>query len=142
MWSTRSPSTNTRSPLDLRLLQARATARNPVYHPSKPRRLPFSLSRFSSPSVDPTHLDPSTLDEHGPRCLERAQEGASAAVQITAEQLLREAADFQEKAAPKPKQRIEDFEELHGYRARKRQEFEEVIRRTRTNIQAWVKYAN
>ncbi|KAL7341534.1 hypothetical protein BJY59DRAFT_725055 [Rhodotorula toruloides] len=72
----------------------------------------------------------------------RVERRASAAVQITAEQLLREAADFQEKAAPKPKQRIEDFEELHGYRARERQEFEEVIRRTRTNIQAWVKYAN
>lgn len=54
--------------------------------------------------------------------------------QITAEQLLREAADFQEKVTPKPKQRIEDFEELHEYRARKRQEFEEIIRRTRSNV--------
>ncbi|BGP31713.1 NineTeen Complex (NTC) component [Rhodotorula toruloides] len=64
----------------------------------------------------------------------RVKDRAPAAVQITAEQLLREGADFQEKAAPKPKQRIEDFEELHEYRATKRQEFEE--------IQAWVKYAN
>ncbi|GAA6047031.1 hypothetical protein JCM3770_004161 [Rhodotorula araucariae] len=72
----------------------------------------------------------------------RVKNRAPAAVQITAEQLLREAADFQEKAPPKPKQRIEDFEELHEYRGRKRQEFEEVIRRTRSNIQAWVKYAN
>lgn len=54
--------------------------------------------------------------------------------QITAEQLLREAADFQGQAPPKPKQRVEDLEELHEYRARKRQEFEEVIRRTRSNV--------
>ncbi|GAA5895176.1 hypothetical protein JCM8208_000136 [Rhodotorula glutinis] len=72
----------------------------------------------------------------------RVKNRAPAAVQITAEQLLREAADFQEKVTPKPKQRIEDFEELHEYRGRKRQEFEEIIRRTRSNIQAWVKYAN
>ncbi|GAA5849701.1 hypothetical protein JCM8547_000538 [Rhodosporidiobolus lusitaniae] len=72
----------------------------------------------------------------------RVKNRAPAAVQITAEQLLREAADFQETVLPKPKQRVEDFEELHEYRGRKRQEFEEVIRRTRANITAWVKYAN
>ncbi|KAG0667225.1 NineTeen Complex (NTC) component [Rhodotorula mucilaginosa] len=72
----------------------------------------------------------------------RVKNRAPAAIQITAEQLLREAADFQGQAPPKPKQRVEDLEELHEYRARKRQEFEEVIRRTRSNIQAWIKYAN
>ncbi|GAA5830801.1 hypothetical protein JCM11251_001079 [Rhodosporidiobolus azoricus] len=72
----------------------------------------------------------------------RVKNRAPAAVQITAEQLLREAADFQEQTIAKPKQRIEDYEELHEYRGRKRQEFEEVIRRTRQNIQAWTKYAN
>ncbi|GAA5884143.1 hypothetical protein JCM16303_005936 [Sporobolomyces ruberrimus] len=72
----------------------------------------------------------------------RVKNRAPAAIQITAEQLLREAADFQETTAPKPKQRVEDLEELHEYRGRKRQEFEEVIRRTRQNISAWVKYAN
>ncbi|GAA5877699.1 hypothetical protein JCM3774_006647 [Rhodotorula dairenensis] len=72
----------------------------------------------------------------------RVKNRAPAAIQITAEQLLREAADFQGQAPPKPKQRVEDLEELHEYRARKRQEFEEVIRRTRANIQAWIKYAN
>ena len=54
--------------------------------------------------------------------------------QITAEQLLREAADFQETSAPKPRQRVEDYEELNEYRGRMRQEFEEVIRRTRGNV--------
>ncbi|KAK4698325.1 crooked neck, partial [Phenoliferia sp. Uapishka_3] len=72
----------------------------------------------------------------------RVKNRAPAPIQITAEQLLREAADFQEKTAPKPKQRVEDFEELHEYRGRKRQDFEEVIRRTRSNISAWTKYAN
>ncbi|GAA5822538.1 hypothetical protein JCM10212_004239 [Sporobolomyces blumeae] len=72
----------------------------------------------------------------------RVKNRAPAAIQITAEQLLREAADFQEHTAPKPKQRVEDLEELHEYRGRRRQEFEEVIRRTRQNISAWVKYAN
>ncbi|GAA5924690.1 hypothetical protein JCM1841_006386 [Sporobolomyces salmonicolor] len=72
----------------------------------------------------------------------RVKNRAPAAIQITAEQLLREAADFQEQTLPKPRQRVEDLEELHEYRGRKRQEFEEVIRRTRQNITAWTKYAN
>ncbi|SCZ93111.1 BZ3500_MvSof-1268-A1-R1_Chr6-2g08467 [Microbotryum saponariae] len=72
----------------------------------------------------------------------RVKNRAPAAIQITAEQLLREAADFQEKTAVKPKQHVEDLEELHEYRGRKRQEFEETIRRTRSNITAWAKYAN
>jgi crooked neck len=67
---------------------------------------------------------------------------APAPLQITAEQLLREAADFQEKSVPVPKQRVEDLEELQEYRGRKRREFEDTIRRTRTNILAWTKYGN
>ncbi|KAF9070804.1 hypothetical protein BDP27DRAFT_1382629 [Rhodocollybia butyracea] len=49
-----------------------------------------------------------------------------------AEQFLREA----------PKQRVEDFEELHEYRGRKQKEFEERIRRTRGSIKEWLQYAN
>lgn len=63
-------------------------------------------------------------------------------MQITAEQLLREAADFQDKAPLKPKQRVEDFEELQEYKSRKRTAFEEDIRRVRSNISKWCKYAN
>lgn len=56
---------------------------------------------------------------------------------------MREAADFQlSGSAAKPRQRVEDYEELQEYQGRKRQEFEETIRRTRWNIQAWAKYAN
>lgn len=72
----------------------------------------------------------------------RVKNRAPASVQITAEQLLREAADFQEKAAPKPKQRVEDVEELDEYKSRKRTTYEEDIRKTRANISAWCKYAN
>lgn len=65
----------------------------------------------------------------------------SAPIQITAEQLLREAQEHQEAPLQAPKQRVEDYEELHEFRGRKRKEFEEVIRRTRSNISAWTKYA-
>ncbi|EGG07224.1 uncharacterized protein MELLADRAFT_43256 [Melampsora larici-populina 98AG31] len=65
---------------------------------------------------------------------------APAPVQITAEQLLREAQERQETGVAAPRQKVEDFEELHEYRGRKRKEFEEVIRRTRQDLRAWTKY--
>merc|ERR1719502_2022869 len=61
--------------------------------------------------------------------------------QITAEQLIREAVDRQEKEAEVPKQRIIDEDELQMYRVRKRKEFEDVIRMQRQNIGMWIKYA-
>ncbi|KZV67380.1 pre-mRNA-splicing factor CLF1 [Peniophora sp. CONT] len=67
---------------------------------------------------------------------------APAAIQITAEQLLREAQERQESQFRAPKQRVEDFEELHEYRGRKRKEFEERIRRNRGSIKEWLQYAN
>ncbi|KZP34440.1 protein prenylyltransferase [Athelia psychrophila] len=72
----------------------------------------------------------------------RIKNRAAAAVQITAEQLLREAQERQETAFRAPKQRVEDFEELSEYRGRKRKEFEERIRRTRGSIKEWTQYAN
>ncbi|KAJ7219422.1 pre-mRNA-splicing factor CLF1 [Mycena pura] len=72
----------------------------------------------------------------------RIKNRAPAAIQITAEQLLREAQERQEAAFRAPKQRVEDFEELHEYRGRKRKEFEERIRRTRGSIKEWLQYAN
>ncbi|KAF9237552.1 hypothetical protein BU15DRAFT_88704 [Melanogaster broomeanus] len=72
----------------------------------------------------------------------RIRNRAPAAVQITAEQLLREAQERQESTFRAPKQRVEDFEELHEYRGRKRKEFEERIRRTRGSIKEWTQYAN
>ncbi|KDQ54039.1 hypothetical protein JAAARDRAFT_196808 [Jaapia argillacea MUCL 33604] len=72
----------------------------------------------------------------------RVKNRAPAAIQITAEQLLREAQERQESQFRAPKQRVEDFEELHEYRGRKRKEYEERIRRTRGNIKEWLQYAN
>ncbi|ESK94476.1 pre-mrna-splicing factor clf1 [Moniliophthora roreri MCA 2997] len=78
------------------------------------------------------------MDGRAPRIKNRAP----AAIQITAEQLLREAQERQESAFRAPRQRVEDFEELHEYRGRKRKEFEERIRRTRGSIKEWLQYAN
>ncbi|KAJ7576778.1 pre-mRNA-splicing factor CLF1 [Mycena floridula] len=72
----------------------------------------------------------------------RIKNRAPAAIQITAEQLLREAQERQESAFRAPKQRVEDFEELNEYRGRKRREFEERIRRTRGSTKEWLQYAN
>ncbi|KAF9269435.1 pre-mRNA-splicing factor CLF1 [Marasmius fiardii PR-910] len=78
------------------------------------------------------------MDGRAPRIKNRAP----AAIQITAEQLLREAQERQESAFRAPRQRVEDFEELHEYRGRKRKEFEERIRRTRGSIKEWLQYAS
>ncbi|KAH7104467.1 pre-mRNA-splicing factor CLF1 [Auriculariales sp. MPI-PUGE-AT-0066] len=72
----------------------------------------------------------------------RVQNRAAAAVQITAEQLLREAQERQEPQFRAPKQRVEDFEELSEYRGRKRKEFEDRIRRSRGNVKEWRAYAS
>jgi crooked neck len=57
---------------------------------------------------------------------------APASIQITAEQLLREAADRQiDGNSVAPKQQITDLEELTLFRQRKRKEFEDAIRMQR-----------
>ncbi|GKF62156.1 hypothetical protein Tco_0182210, partial [Tanacetum coccineum] len=58
-----------------------------------------------------------------------------APVQITAEQILREARERQEAEIRPPKQKIT---ELADYRLRKRKEFEDSIRRVRSNKSVWV----
>ncbi|KAG7111452.1 Pre-mRNA-splicing factor clf1 like protein [Verticillium longisporum] len=50
---------------------------------------------------------------------------AAAPIQISAEQLLREAVDRQEVALQAPTQRFSDLEELHEHQGRKRREFED-----------------
>ena len=66
---------------------------------------------------------------------------AAAPVQISAEQLLREAVDRQEIPVQAPTQRLADLEELHEYQGRKRKDFEDYIRRNRLNINTWTRYA-
>ncbi|KAG2172824.1 hypothetical protein INT43_000174 [Umbelopsis isabellina] len=66
----------------------------------------------------------------------------AAPIQITAEQILREAHDRRlEPAHSVPKQKIGDLEELSELRQRKRKEFEDQIRKNRLNMSSWLKYA-
>lgn len=63
-------------------------------------------------------------------------------MQISAEQILREAKERQEIAIKAPKQKIHDHTELMEYRGRKRKEFEDRIQRSRLHINEWLKYAS
>ncbi|KAK4226936.1 hypothetical protein QBC38DRAFT_479147 [Podospora fimiseda] len=78
------------------------------------------------------------MDTRGPP---RVKNKAAAPVQISAEQLLREAVDRQEVGIQKPTQRFEDLEELKEYQGRKRREFEDYIRRNRIRLANWLQYA-
>lgn len=71
----------------------------------------------------------------------RVKNKAAAPVQISAEQLLREAVDRQEVALQKPTQRFADLEELKEYQGRKRREFEDYVRRNRVRLHNWLQYA-
>lgn len=67
---------------------------------------------------------------------------APAPVQITAEQLLREAKERLLEARPAPpKQKITDPEELQEYRLAKRKFFEDNIRKNKSTVSNWLKYA-
>ena len=67
---------------------------------------------------------------------------APAPIQITAEQLLREAKERGLEDVPKaPKQFITDKEELLQYQNAKRKDFEDQIRRNRHHIGIWCRYA-
>ncbi|KAM0828554.1 hypothetical protein ACQ4PT_067469 [Festuca glaucescens] len=56
-------------------------------------------------------------------------------------EILREARERQEPEIRPPKQKITDVHELADYRLRERKRFEDLIRRVRWNVSAWVKYA-
>ena len=71
----------------------------------------------------------------------RVKNKAAAPVQISAEQLLREAVDRQEVALQAPTQRFADLEELHEFQGRKRREFEDYVRRNRVKLSNWLRYA-
>ncbi|KAL9167668.1 hypothetical protein ABFS82_05G112800 [Erythranthe guttata] len=72
----------------------------------------------------------------------RVKNKNAASIQITAEQILREARELQEAKIRPPKQRITESAELGDYRLEKRKEFEDLIRRVRWNKSVWIKYAN
>jgi crooked neck len=99
------------------------------------------------PSKPPSASDPSLgflskrdTEVKLPRAT-RVKNKTPASIQITAEQILREARERQEPEIRPPKQKITDTHELAEYRLRKRKEFEDVIRRVRWSVSAWVKYA-
>ncbi|KAI1415676.1 cell cycle control protein [Hypoxylon sp. FL1857] len=71
----------------------------------------------------------------------RVKNKAAAPIQISAEQLLREAVDRQETSLQAPTQRFGDLEELHEFQGRKRREFEDYVRRNRINMNNWMRYA-
>ena len=66
---------------------------------------------------------------------------APAPIQITAEQILREASDRREKEQKAPRRIITNKEELDQYRLHKRKDYEDSIRRQRHHLGTWVKYA-
>ena len=61
--------------------------------------------------------------------------------QITAEMLLRESEHSREKQGAPIKQVVQDMEELAEVQLRKRKQFEDAVRRNRTAVGAWLKYA-
>ncbi|XP_071547455.1 crooked neck-like protein 1 [Panulirus ornatus] len=72
----------------------------------------------------------------------KVKDKSPAELQITAEQLLREAKERElEIVPPPPRQKISDPEELQEYRLKKRRAFEDNIRKNRGNISNWIKYA-
>lgn len=84
---------------------------------------------------------PGGYERRGAKGATRIKNKNAAPVQITAEQILREATERQETAMAPPKQFIEDEEELADYRMGKRKEFEDGTRKNRLNISNWLKYA-
>jgi len=71
----------------------------------------------------------------------RVKNKSPAPIQITAEQILREALDRADEVFKPPKQKITDPEELEDYKFRERKKFEDGIRRVRNNMATWLKYA-
>ncbi|PNS19863.1 Pre-mRNA-splicing factor CLF1 [Sphaceloma murrayae] len=71
----------------------------------------------------------------------RVKNKAAAPIQISAEQLLREAVDRQEQGVQAPTTRFADLEELHEYQGRQRKTFEDYVRRNRLNMGNWTRYA-
>jgi len=66
---------------------------------------------------------------------------APAPIQISAEQLIREASDRQQQEAPAAATRIRDPEEHQSYLTDRRRHFEDDLRYRRDHIGTWVKYA-
>eukprot|EP00954_Amorphochlora_amoebiformis_P023023 1357417-Amorphochlora_amoeboformis.AAC.1 len=79
----------------------------------------------------------------GGRVRTKVKNKSAAERQITAEQMLRESMERggHDAAFRPPKRVITDHQELAELRLRKRKEFEDTIRRSRTNMGVWAQYA-
>ena len=87
-------------------------------------------------------MDPPPAKKNKMSKVTRVKNKMPAEIQITAEQLLQEAAATQmEKVKPPPRQKVTDPAELAHIQMRKRKEFEDNIRKNRTVITNWIKYA-
>nr|CAJ38789.1 crooked neck protein [Platynereis dumerilii] len=87
-------------------------------------------------------MDPDTETKSKVPKVAKVKNKMPAPVQITAEQLLREAKERElELVQPPPKQKISDEAELKEYRLRKRKAFEDNIRKNRSLMTNWLKYA-
>ena len=72
----------------------------------------------------------------------RVKNKMPADVQITAEQLLREAKERELEVTPKaPQQKITSLSELRDFQLRKRKDYEDNIRKNRLAMHNWIKYA-
>lgn len=71
----------------------------------------------------------------------RVKNKLPAAVQITAEQIVREAQAQEEAAYRAPAQKLADQAELDEYRLERRKYFEDLVRRERWKLTTWSKYA-
>ena len=100
------------------------------------REAVYTFTRYTNQRHPPTLVDMES--SRGPP---RVKNKAPSAIQISAEQLLREAVDRQEPALQAPTQRFADLEELHEFQGRKRKEFEDYVRRNRINMNNWMRYA-
>ncbi|KJE90514.1 HAT repeat-containing protein [Capsaspora owczarzaki ATCC 30864] len=84
---------------------------------------------------------PSGSQQRMPR-VAKVKNKAPAALQITAEQIIREAKERQfEVDAKVPHQKIADPAELDAFKGRKRREFEELLKKNRRNTMHWLRYA-
>ncbi|ELP91060.1 crooked neck protein, putative [Entamoeba invadens IP1] len=72
----------------------------------------------------------------------KAKNKEYAQIQITAEQLIREAQDNKQISYKAPKITIHDEEELMSFRLSKRKEYEALVSSQRKNPRSWIKYAS
>lgn len=61
--------------------------------------------------------------------------------QVTSESILQEAFDNKDKPLYRPKQSIQDLEELRSFQLTKRREYEQQLNKNRLNFGQWIRYA-